>query len=62
MKRYAALFKRHRDQPASEVFAFFYFRGSAGETWEAPFQRLVALAKPEEWGYLFTVHRFGDWT
>lgn len=57
MKEYAALFRRHRDQPASEVFGFFFFRGAAGETWEAPFQRLAALAKREEWGFVRPEHK-----
>ena len=48
---YLALAARYRDQPSTEIFAHFGFAGNQGETWEAPYEKLVTLAKPEGLGF-----------
>ncbi len=51
VKNYESLGKRYRDQPADGIFAFFPFDQQIGERWEAPFEQLAAMAKPEQWEY-----------
>ena len=48
---YLTLAARYRDQPSTEIFAHFGYAGEHGETWEAPYERLVTLAKPEDWDF-----------
>ncbi len=42
---------RYRDQPSTEIFAHFGYAGLEGETWEAPYEKLASLAKPEDWNF-----------
>lgn len=49
--RYQSLYRRYKDQPNSEIFAFFWANRAAGETWEGPFQRLAEMAKKEVWNF-----------
>jgi hypothetical protein len=51
MSTYKALFRRYREHPREEVFSHFGWNGTAGETWETPFERLAKLAKKEEWNF-----------
>lgn len=51
MPSYTCLTRRYKDQPASEVFAHFPYRGDSGETWETPYERLAGMAKPEDWDF-----------
>lgn len=51
MKTYESLFQRHKEQDPQNVFAHFGYDGENGETWEAPFERLASLARPENWNY-----------
>lgn len=53
MKTYASLYKRYKDQPHNEVFAFFPYDSAVAQNWESPFKELAAppLAKPEEWDF-----------
>ncbi|MGB3551772.1 MAG: DUF3825 domain-containing protein [Candidatus Binatus sp.] len=48
---YTSLVKRYREQPTTEVFAHFGYRGDEGESWETPYEKLARMAKPEEWNY-----------
>jgi hypothetical protein len=48
---YENLFKRYKVQDPRKVFAAFRYEQVKGETWETPFEGLVCLAKPEEWGF-----------
>jgi len=48
---YQSLNKRYREQDPREVFAHFPYNGPAGETWEAPFERLARIAKDEDWSF-----------
>src|SRR5256885_15631281 len=48
---YRSLMSRYRDQPSAEVFAHFGYAGTEGETWEAPYEKLDSLAKPEDWDF-----------
>ena len=48
---YKSLVGRYRDQPRSEIFAHFHYKGNEGETWETPYQRLAELAKSESWDF-----------
>lgn len=43
--------KRYREQDHREIFAHFPYNGPVGETWEAPFERLARMAKPERWDF-----------
>lgn len=43
--------KRYREQDHREIFAHFPYNGPIGETWEAPFERLARMAKPEKWAF-----------
>jgi hypothetical protein len=49
--KYSSLSKRHRDQDPQTVFAHFPYNGNSDETWESPFERLVLLAKKEDWHF-----------
>jgi hypothetical protein len=49
--QYISLFKRYKTQESQNVFAAFRYEHAQGETWETPFERLVSMAKPEEWGF-----------
>lgn len=46
---YEALFPRYKTQDKRNVFA--HFPWNAPETWEAPFQKLARMAKPEDWNF-----------
>lgn len=48
---YNSLFKKHREQPSSEVFAHFPFNSQIGEKWDTAFENLVRMAKPEKWDF-----------
>lgn len=51
MTNYKCLTRRYKDQPPTEVFAHFGFRGDEGETWEAPYEKLAHMAKQEDWDF-----------
>lgn len=51
-KQYESLFKRHKEQSASTVFAFFPFDWDAGENHETPFEMLANKAKKESWNFV----------
>ncbi len=48
---YRSLFKRYKSQDPREVFAHFPYQGYAGESWETPFQKLIYMAKDEDWSF-----------
>lgn len=48
---YVSLVRRYKDQPATEVFAHFGYRGEQGESWETPYEKLARMAKPEDWDF-----------
>jgi hypothetical protein len=48
---YVSLVRRYKDQPATEVFAHFGYRGDQGESWETPYEKLARMAKPEDWDF-----------
>jgi hypothetical protein len=48
---YESLFKRYKAQDSRKVFAAFRYVQAKGETWETPFESLVSISKPEEWGF-----------
>jgi hypothetical protein len=50
-KRYNFLYKSNAKQLSKEVFAHFPFERNNGETWETPYERLVRLARAEDWNF-----------
>jgi hypothetical protein len=48
---YVSLVRRYKDQPATEVFANFGYRGDQGESWETPYEKLARMAKPQDWDF-----------
>lgn len=46
---YKSLVSRYKDQDPKEIFAHFPYNGTAGETWEKPFEVLAHMAKDEDW-------------
>jgi hypothetical protein len=50
-KRYKFLYKSSQQQSPEDVFAHFPFEGNNGETWEMPYERLVKLARTEDWNF-----------
>jgi hypothetical protein len=51
VNEFRALSRRFKGQPAVEVFAHLMAPIDAGSTWDKPYERLAALAKPEEWNF-----------
>jgi hypothetical protein len=51
MSNYTCLARRYKDQPANEIFSHFAYKGSEGETWETPYERLARMAKDEDWNF-----------
>lgn len=51
MTNYASLVRRYKDQPATEVFSHFGYRGDQGESWETPYEKLARMAKVEDWDF-----------
>lgn len=43
--------RRSKKQPREEAFAHFGYAGDHGESWEAPYEKLANMAKPEEWNF-----------
>ena len=50
-KVYKSLYKKFKNQPSEEIFAYFGWNEESGETWETPFKRLADMAKPEKWHF-----------
>lgn len=48
---YGKLFRRYLNQNESDAFAFFYYNREKGDAWDAPFERLAKIAKPENWNF-----------
>lgn len=49
--KYTSLFKRTPEQDIKTVFAFFPFNKDKGENWQAPYESLAEIAKPEDWNF-----------
>jgi hypothetical protein len=50
-KNYKSLYKKNLQQSPEEVFAHFPFDPNYGETWETSYERLVKLAREEDWNF-----------
>ncbi|MCL2007210.1 MAG: DUF3825 domain-containing protein [Treponema sp.] len=50
-KKYKYLYKTSQNKSSEDVFAHFPFDINNGETWEAPYERLVKLARLEDWNF-----------
>ena len=51
MPTYEDLVRRHRNQSSEEVFAHLGYAKDRDVTWQTPYERLAAMAKPEDWNF-----------